>query len=85
MEALKLKAIAHEGKLTVEVPEEFDEKELEVIVLYANTQAFKTHDDEPVKKFHEMPVEERLKVLEQYKGTAKFPDFPISKYDVYDQ
>ena len=85
MEALKLKGIAHEGKLTVEVPEEFDEKELEVIVLFSREQAMERNNDEPVKKFHEMPVDERLKVLEQYKGTAKFPDFPISKYDVYDQ
>lgn len=84
MEALKLKGIAHEGRLTIEVPKEFDEKELEVIVLFPEEQGLKTRDT-PVKKFHEMPVDERLKILEQYKGSARFPDFPISKYDVYDQ
>lgn len=33
MEAIKLIGISHGGKLTVSVPEEFDEKELELMIV----------------------------------------------------
>ncbi len=91
MEALKIKGIAREGVLSVRVPKEFEDKELEVIIL-SDEKNFEVSEGEKiltqkkeVKKFHEIPPAERLKILEQYKGTAKFPDFPINKYDVYDQ
>ncbi len=30
-------------------------------------------------------VPERLKALKKFAGTARYPDFPTSKYDVYEQ
>ena len=33
MEAIKLIGISHNGKLTVDVPKEFDEKELEIMIV----------------------------------------------------
>lgn len=35
MDAIKLIGISHGGKLTVSVPEEFDEKELELMIVSA--------------------------------------------------
>ena len=68
---------ADKGQLLIDVPEEMIGKKLKVLLM---------EDEEGyVKRFDEMPVEERLKVLEQYKGIVKYPDFPIDKYDVYDQ
>lgn len=35
----------------------------------------------------QMPIEieERLAAIQSFLGKAKYPDFPIDKYDVYDQ
>ncbi len=33
MEAIKLVGTSHKGKLTVSVPEEYDEKELEIMII----------------------------------------------------
>ncbi|MGI8635274.1 MAG: hypothetical protein ACR2KZ_07710 [Segetibacter sp.] len=92
MEAIKTKGVAHKGILSVQVPKEFEERELEVIILSTIENEIKEvpanegmNNAEEVKKFNELPGEERLKILEQYKGTAKYPEFPFNKYDVYDQ
>jgi hypothetical protein len=78
MEALKLKGIAHDGRLTIEVPEEFDEKELEVIVSLTTTP----DTQESERKTQHV---EKVKQLKSIIGAAKYPDFPITKYDVYEQ
>ncbi len=36
MEAIKLKGTAHKGSLTLQVPQQFDERELEVIIFTAD-------------------------------------------------
>lgn len=64
-------------KLEIDVPKDLQGKEVRVLVM--------EHRHERVKRFDEMPVEERLRVLETYRGTAKFPDVPFDKYDVYEQ
>ena len=76
MGAIKLKGFAKEGKLTIAVPEEFNGQEVEVTIerRYANDSI--QNDSEH---------EERVKRLMSIVGTAKYPDFPMTKYDVYDK
>jgi hypothetical protein len=77
MEAIKLIGTSHNGILTVAVPEEFDEKELEVMIISSK---------EKEKGTIEIREKERkIKELLSIVGTAKHPDFPMTKYDVYDQ
>ena len=80
MEAIKTKGVAHKGILTVQVPKEFEEKELEVIVLSMAEKQRGTNETEEIIKH-----EEKVKRLMSIVGAAKFPEFPISKYDVYQQ
>lgn len=80
MEAIKTKAVAHGGVLSIRVPREFEEKELEVIVLSPTEKPVEINGGEEVQKH-----EEKVKRLMSIVGAAKFPDFPISKYDVYEQ
>ncbi len=81
MEAIKTKAIAHNGVLTIPVPKEFEEKELDVIILSDGNKNERAELEEYKKQQHE----EKVKRLMSIVGKAKFPDFPITKYDVYDQ
>lgn len=75
MEAIKLTGISHDGKLTVSVPKEYDEKELEIMIVSSKEKKDikKVRNDERADKF--------MRLI----GSAKYPDFPITKYDVYDQ
>jgi hypothetical protein len=75
MEAIKLIGNSHNGKLTVAVPEEYDEKELEIMIISSKEK----NTDEILEKKRKR--EELLSIA----GTAKHPDFPMTKYDVYDQ
>ena len=77
MEAIRIKGVAHKGVLSVSVPEEFDEKELEITLLPIENRAIETE----VAQNHE----EKVKRLMSIAGAAKFPDTPITKYDVYEQ
>lgn len=74
MEAIHLTATASEGKLTIAVPETYNNKPLEVIV------RVKEEGIESVKLTEEL----KRKRMEDF-GKAPFPDFPINKYDVYNQ
>ncbi|HEX8357118.1 MAG TPA: hypothetical protein VF610_06900 [Segetibacter sp.] len=76
MEAVKIKGIAQNGILSVPVPKEFEDKELEVIILFNDKASI---DDEVTA--HEKKVERLLRIV----GAAKFPDTPLTKYDVYHQ
>ena len=49
MEAFKLIGISHGGKLTVSVPEEYDEKELELMIVSAKDINDKDEESEPDK------------------------------------
>jgi len=79
METLEFIKKAEGGKIIIEVPENLEGKELKVLVME------KEPEEGEIKKFSEMPVEERLKILKQFQGTAKYPNVEINKYDVYDQ
>ena len=78
MDAIKLIGTSHKGKLTVDVPEEYDEKELEIMIVSSKE---KKKDDNG--KLEE--EKRRRKSLLSIVGSAKHPDFPMTKYDVYDQ
>lgn len=77
MEIIEVVRKVENGKIIIEVPESFNEHEVRVVVSEVERQ--------PVKKFIDMPVEERLETLKKYWGTARYPDYPTSKYDVYEQ
>lgn len=49
MEAIRLIGISHNGKLTVDVPKEFDEKELEIMIISSK-------DKEEKDKIKEVPL-----------------------------
>lgn len=61
------------------VPKEFDEKELEIILLSIENEA-DLNENAAVQNH-----EEKVKRLMNIVGAAQFPDFPITKYDVYEQ
>ncbi len=77
MEAIKLTGNSHNGKLTVAVPEEYDNKELEIMIVSSKDREKKN----PVMEEKKRKIKEFLSIV----GTAKYPDFPMTKYDVYDQ
>lgn len=77
MEAIKLIGTSHDGKLTVSVPEEYDNKELEIMIVSSKEK--EENQSEPGK------TKRNIKELLSIVGAAKYPDFPITKYDVYDQ
>lgn len=74
MEAIKTKATAKDGILTIHVPEEFEGRDLEVIVLSADEQT--VNAEERNKKVNRL-----LSVI----GTAKDINTTFDKHDVYDQ
>ena len=76
MEAIKVRGIAKDGKLTISVPLSFNEQELEVIVLSSNQQA---------KDIDAVIHEEKVKRLMSIVGTAKYPDLSSDVLDVYEQ
>ena len=79
METLKFITKADGDTITLDIPKNLQGKEL---IIKISEQA---EEDEDVRKFREMSVEERLEVLKQFQGTAKYPDADVSKYDVYEQ
>jgi hypothetical protein len=82
MEAIKLTGVSHNGKLIVSVPEEFDEKELELMIISSKEK--KDDDKEKIEENKTKEDKRREKFMKVF-GSAKHPDFPITKYDVYDQ
>ena len=78
MEAIKLIGTSENGILTVAVPEEFNDKELEIMIVAA-----KEKDKKDIEKIKNN--KERIQKFKNLVGSAKYPDFPMTKYDVYDQ
>jgi hypothetical protein len=77
MEAIKLIGTSHNGKLTVSVPEEYDNKELEIMIVSSKEKEEDQSEPEKIKR----NIKELLSIV----GAARYPDFPITRYDVYDQ
>jgi hypothetical protein len=76
MDAIKLIGTSHNGQLIVDVPEELNDKELEIMVISSKEKQDMNELTEKKRN-----IEELLSII----GAAKYPDFPITKYDVYDQ
>ncbi len=79
MQAIKIKAKSHGRTLTLQVPQQFDNKELEVLV-YIND-----NDANDSAALESLTNKNRLKEMMSIVGSAKYPDFHIEKYDTYDQ
>lgn len=82
MEAIKLTGTSHDGKLTVSVPKEYDEKELEIMIISSKE---KKDDDKEKIDEEKIKTDIRKEKFMRLVGSAKHPDFPMTKYDVYDQ
>jgi len=74
METLRFVETTHDGKLVLELPEEFRDQQLEVTVK-------PLHEVMPKKKSHE----EFKEMVRQFIGSAPYPEAKTDKYDVYDQ
>jgi hypothetical protein len=79
METLEVIKKAEGGRVTIDIPQTLEGKAL---IIRIDEQKPEGGD---FRKFSEMNVEERLRELKQYQGTAKYPDADVSKYDVYEQ
>jgi|GEM_PF-7000784 hypothetical protein len=77
MEALRTTGVAKDGILTIHVPEKFEGKDLEVIVLSTNENDNTLFQEDLQSK----KIERLLKVI----GTAKDSITAFDKHDVYDQ
>ncbi len=81
METLEFIKKVEGGKIVIDVPENLEGKEVKVLVMEREAD---DDFDEKIKKLHELSSDERLKILKQFEGTAKYPDAETNKYDVYD-
>lgn len=77
MDAMKLIGTSHDGKLTVNVPDEYDNKELEIMIVSSKEKEKEQRENQI--------VDERKEKFMKIFGSAKHPDFPMTKYDTYDQ
>ena len=77
METLGTTGVAKDGILTVQVPEKFEGKDLEVIVLSSETNSY----DMTQRDLQSKKIERLLKII----GTAKDTATTFDKHDVYDQ
>jgi len=78
METLEFIKKAEGGKIIIDVPEDLEGKEVKVQVTEYNVF------DHP-EDWAKLPGAERVKILERFKGKAKYPDADTNKYDVYNQ
>ena len=79
MQELEYIKKAEGGKIIIDLPAEFNGKELRVLL----SEVTNIKEDE--ENWHLLPAKKKLEILQQFKGTAKYPDVEISKYDVYEQ
>jgi hypothetical protein len=78
METLEFIKKAEGGKIIIDVPENLEGKEVKIRVTEYNVL------DHP-EDWSTLPGAEKVKILERFAGTAKYPDTDTNKYDVYDQ
>jgi hypothetical protein len=79
METLEFIKRVEDGKIVIELPADMEGKNLKVRIEEDITTEPKPED------WAKLPAKERLKILQRFKGTAKYPDADTNKYDVYDQ
>ena len=79
METLEFIKKVEGGKILIELPAELEGKNLRVKI------EEDILNEPPPEKWATLPPRERLKILQRFKGTAKYPDADTNKYDVYEQ
>lgn len=79
MEKLEIKQKVENGRLTLDLPEEFNNKEVNVII----SESKDIFEDE--KKWSELPAQQRIEILKTFVGADKFPYIKVGKHDVYYQ
>jgi len=65
------------GRIVIDVPAELDGKEIVV--------QLREKEESRNSLFKRMNAQERLSYVNQFCGTAKYPDFKVDKIDVYEQ
>lgn len=79
MQELEYLKKAEGGKIVIDVPKEFEGKELRICI------SAKDSFEESEENWHLLSGKKKLEILQQFKGTAKYPHIEVNKYDVYDQ
>lgn len=78
MKPLEFIKKAEGGKIIIDMPENFEGKEVKIQVTEYNVF------DHP-EDWSKLPGAEKVKILERFAGTAKYPGAETNKYDVYEQ
>jgi hypothetical protein len=81
MQAIRTIQTPTSGVLTIQIPEGFINREVEIIILLP--EQFSQKEETSEDQVAEEP--ERYIIAQQFKGKARFPDYPTNKYDVYEQ
>ena len=76
METLEFVKKAVDGRITLQLPEEWKDKE--VIITVIDGEIHPEH-------WSGLPGKEKTEILKRFAGSAKFPDTPTDKYEVYEQ
>lgn len=79
MEKPEIKQKVENGKVLLDLAEEFNNKEVSITV--STTEDI--FQDE--KNRADLPAAKRVEVLKRFAGTAKYPDVETNKYEVYEQ
>ncbi len=79
MQELEYVKKAEGGKIVIDVPKEFEGKELRICISAADSF------EESEKNWHLLPGKKKLEMLQHFKGSAKYPNVEINRYDVYEQ
>ena len=74
METLQLTATTQDGKVLIELPDEFANKTLHITIQV-----------QPEPRNSVQLTEEVIRKRREHFGKAPYPDYPTNKYDVYNQ
>ena len=67
-----------DGKVLINLPEEYNNKMVKITVLPED-------DFGDEKDWANLPSHKKVELLKRFTGSAKYPDVETNKYDVYDQ
>ncbi|MBK7869297.1 MAG: hypothetical protein IPJ74_00770 [Saprospiraceae bacterium] len=77
MQAIRTIQKPTSGELTIQIPEEFINQEVEIIILLP--QQVSDNQDQVAEHT------ERYLIAQQFKGDALYPDYPTDELNVYEQ
>jgi len=76
MEILETKQKVIDGKVTIELPEVFNNQDVKITV---------STDLENEEDWANLPAHRKVEILKTFVGKDKFPNIKVGKYDVYYQ